>query len=44
RSPARRLVTAEEVGMATAALACDFAGIVTGETLYMDGGYNIMAG
>ena len=43
-SPARRLVTPEEVGMATAALACDFARIVTGETLYMDGGYNIMAG
>lgn len=44
KSPARRLVTPEEVGLATAALACDFAGIVTGETLYMDGGYNIMGG
>ena len=44
RAPTRRLVTADEVGLATAALACDFAKIVTGETLYMDGGYNIMGG
>ena len=44
RAPTRRLVTADEVGLATAALACDFARVVTGETLYMDGGYNIMGG
>lgn len=44
RAPTRTLVTADEVGLATAALACDFARIVTGETLYMDGGYNIMGG
>jgi enoyl-[acyl-carrier protein] reductase I len=44
RAPTRQLVTAEDVGVATAALACDFAKIVTGETLYMDGGYNIMGG
>lgn len=44
RAPTRRLVTADEVGMATAVLACDFAKVVTGETLYMDGGYNIMGG
>lgn len=44
RAPTRQLVTADEVGMATAALACDFAKVVTGETLYMDGGYNIMGG
>jgi enoyl-[acyl-carrier protein] reductase I len=44
RAPTRRLVTPDEVGLATAALACDFAKIVTGETLYMDGGYNIMGG
>jgi enoyl-[acyl-carrier protein] reductase I len=30
--------------VATAALACNWAKIVTGETLYMDGGYNIMGG
>jgi len=42
KAPTGRLVTAEQVGIATAALACDFAAIVTGEVLYMDGGYNIM--
>ncbi|MBK8175486.1 MAG: enoyl-ACP reductase FabI [Rhodospirillales bacterium] len=44
RAPTRKLVTADEVGLATATLACDFAKIVTGEVLYMDGGYNIMGG
>lgn len=44
RAPARNLVTVEQVGLATAALACDFAKIITGETLYVDGGYNIMGG
>ncbi len=44
RAPTRMLVTADEVGIATAALACDFAKIITGETLYADGGYNIMGG
>jgi len=42
KAPTGKLVTAEQVGLATAALACDFATIVTGEVLYMDGGYNIM--
>ena len=44
RAPTRMLVTPDQVGQATAALACDFAEIVTGETLYLDGGYNIMGG
>jgi enoyl-[acyl-carrier protein] reductase I len=44
RAPTRMLVTPDEIGVATAMLACDFAKIVTGETLYMDGGYNIMGG
>jgi enoyl-[acyl-carrier protein] reductase I len=44
RTPTGKLVTADEVGIATAALACDFAKIITGETLYADGGYNIMGG
>lgn len=44
RAPARMLVEPQQVGYATAALACDFAKIVTGEVLYMDGGYNIMGG
>jgi enoyl-[acyl-carrier protein] reductase I len=43
-APTRSLVTPDQVGIATAALACDFAQIVTGEVLYMDGGYNIMGG
>ena len=42
RAPTHSLVTPDQVGTATAALACDFARIVTGEVLYMDGGYNIM--
>jgi len=42
KAPRGKLVTAEQVGLATAALACDFANIITGEVLYMDGGYNIM--
>lgn len=44
RAPTQSLVTPDQVGIATAALACDFAKIITGETLYMDGGYNIMGG
>ena len=42
KAPTGKLVTPDQVGLATAALACDFASIVTGEVLYMDGGYNIM--
>jgi enoyl-[acyl-carrier protein] reductase I len=42
RAPARMLVKPEEVGIATAALACDFSRVITGEILYMDGGYNIL--
>jgi enoyl-[acyl-carrier protein] reductase I len=44
KAPTRMLVTPEQVGVATAALACDFAQIITGEVLFMDGGYNIMGG
>ncbi len=44
RAPTQSLVTPDQVGIATAALACDFAQIITGEVLYMDGGYNIMGG
>ena len=44
RAPTGKLVTADEVGVAAAALACDFAKIITGDTLYADGGYNIMGG
>jgi enoyl-[acyl-carrier protein] reductase I len=43
RAPARSLVTIEDVGLATAALATDAARLITGDTIYIDGGYHIMA-
>jgi enoyl-[acyl-carrier protein] reductase I len=42
RAPARRLVTIEEVGAACVFLASDYAAAMTGETLYIDGGYHIL--
>jgi enoyl-[acyl-carrier protein] reductase I len=42
KAPARRLVTIEDVGVATAFLAHDAARLITGETLYVDGGYHII--
>jgi enoyl-[acyl-carrier protein] reductase I len=42
RAPARRLVTVEEVGAACVFLACPYAAAMTGETLYIDGGYHIL--
>ena len=42
RAPARRLVTIEDVGFATAGLATDAAKLITGDTIYIDGGYHIM--
>ena len=42
RAPARRLVTVEEVGAACVFLASDYAAAMTGETLYIDGGYHIL--
>lgn len=42
RAPTNTLVTPDQVGVATAVLACDHLKIITGEVLYMDGGYNIM--
>jgi enoyl-[acyl-carrier protein] reductase I len=44
KSPARALVTPEQIGNAVAALAADWGSIITGEVLHLDGGYNIMAG
>ncbi len=41
-APVRRLVTIEEVGMTCVFLASPFAGAMTGETLYVDGGYHIL--
>lgn len=42
KAPARSLVSIDDVGIATAFLAHDSARLITGETLYVDGGYHIM--
>jgi enoyl-[acyl-carrier protein] reductase I len=42
KAPARRLVSIDDVGVATAFLAHDAARLITGETLYVDGGYHII--
>jgi enoyl-[acyl-carrier protein] reductase I len=42
KAPARSLVSIEDVGLATAFLAHDAARLITGETLYVDGGYHII--
>jgi enoyl-[acyl-carrier protein] reductase I len=42
RAPAKRLVSIEDVGVAVAMLATDYARLITGETVYVDGGYHIM--
>ena len=42
KAPARKLVSIEDVGVATAFLAHDAARLMTGETLYIDGGYHII--
>jgi enoyl-[acyl-carrier protein] reductase I len=43
RAPSRMLVSIEDVGMATAFLATDFARLMTGETMYIDGGYHVVS-
>jgi enoyl-[acyl-carrier protein] reductase I len=42
RAPAKHLVSIEDVGAATAFLATDYAKLITGETVYVDGGYHIL--
>ena len=42
KAPARNLVSIDDVGVATAFLAHDAARLITGETLYIDGGYHII--
>lgn len=44
RSPLKRTVETEEVGRATLFLASDLSSGITGETLYVDAGFNITAG
>ena len=43
RAPARQLVSIDDVGIATAALAGDGARLITGETIYVDGGLHIVS-
>jgi len=42
RAPSRALVSIDDVGAAVAFLALDQARLITGETLYIDGGYHII--
>jgi enoyl-[acyl-carrier protein] reductase I len=42
KAPTRSLVSIDDVGAATAFLAHDAARLITGETLYIDGGYHII--
>ena len=42
KAPMQRLVSIDDVGLATAYLATDAAKLLTGETLYIDGGYHIV--
>jgi len=41
KAPIRRLATIQEVGSMVAFLATDAAGAMTGQTIYVDGGYHI---
>lgn len=42
KAPARSLVSIEDVGAATAFLAHDAARLITGDTIYVDGGYHVV--
>ena len=42
KAPARSLVSIEDVGVAVAFLSMNGAKLITGETLYIDGGYHII--
>jgi enoyl-[acyl-carrier protein] reductase I len=42
KAPVRSLVSIDDVGLATAFLATDAAKLITGSTLYIDGGYHII--
>jgi enoyl-[acyl-carrier protein] reductase I len=42
KAPTRKLVSIEDVGLAVAFLAHDAAKAITGDTLYIDGGYHII--
>ena len=42
KAPSRSLVSIDDVGVAVAFLAMNGAKLITGETLYIDGGYHII--
>jgi enoyl-[acyl-carrier protein] reductase I len=42
KAPTRSLVSIDDVGVAVAFLATDAAKLITGDTLYIDGGYHII--
>src|SRR5690349_2200629 len=42
KAPSRSLVGIDDIGVATAFLAHDAAKLITGQTLYVDGGYHII--
>jgi len=42
KAPIQSLLSIEDVGRATALMATDAAQLVTGETLYVDGGYHVV--
>ena len=42
KAPARSLVSIDDVGKATAFLALDGAKLITGDTIYVDGGYHVI--
>jgi enoyl-[acyl-carrier protein] reductase I len=42
KSPTRELVSIDDVGVATAFLAHDAARLITGQVIYVDGGYHII--
>jgi enoyl-[acyl-carrier protein] reductase I len=42
KAPARSLVSIDDVGVAVAFLSMNGAKLITGETLYVDGGYHII--
>lgn len=42
KAPARSLVSIDDVGIAVGFLATDAAKLITGDTLYIDGGYHII--
>ena len=42
RAPVKQLISIDDVGVAVAYLATEYAKLITGETVYVDGGYHIM--